>query len=209
MTTSPQILEIAEFKPVDNMEEQLAKSVQLAEERAAAEAEAAAIAQAEAEAAAAAAEAEAAAIAEAEAAAAAEAELAAQQAAVGVARPAEGVFTSGYGPRWGTLHAGIDIAAPIGTPIYAIMSGTVIDSGPASGYGQWIRIQHDDGSISIYGHMSSLGVSVGQYVTAGQYIAGMGSEGFSTGSHLHFEIHPTGNGAVDPVPWFAQHGIYF
>ncbi|RSZ63932.1 M23 family metallopeptidase [Corynebacterium hylobatis] len=199
MTTSPQILEIAEFKPVDNMEEQLAKSTQLAEERAAAEAEAAAIAAAEA---AAQAEAEAAAAAEAEAAAAAEA-------SAGVARPAEGVFTSGYGPRWGTLHAGIDIAAPIGTPIYAIMSGTVIDSGPASGYGQWIRIQHDDGSMSIYGHMSSLGVSVGQYVTAGQYIAGMGSEGFSTGSHLHFEIHPTGSGAVDPVPWFAQHGIYF
>ena len=205
MTTSPQILEIAEFKPVDNMEEQLAKSTQLAEERAAAEA--AAIAEAEA---AAQAEAEAAAAAEAEAAAAAEAEAAATaEAAAGVARPAEGVFTSGYGPRWGTLHAGIDIAAPIGTPIYAIMSGTVIDSGPASGYGQWIRIQHDDGSMSIYGHMSSLGVSVGQYVTAGQYIAGMGSEGFSTGSHLHFEIHPTGNGAVDPVPWFAQHGIYF
>ena len=165
------------------MEEQLAKSTQLADERAAAEAEA-------------------------EVAAAATA-TAAAEAVAGVARPAEGVFTSGYGPRWGTFHAGIDIAAPIGTPIHAVMSGTVIDSGPASGYGQWIRIQHDDGSISVYGHMSSLGVSVGQYVTAGQYIAGMGSEGFSTGSHLHFEIHPTGNGAVDPVPWFAQHGIYF
>ena len=89
------------------------------------------------------------------------------------------------------------------------MDGTVINSGPASGYGQWIRIQHDDGSISVYGHMSTLAVGVGERVYAGQYIAGMGSEGFSTGSHLHFEIHPSGHGAVDPVPWFAQHGIYF
>ena len=125
-----------------------------------------------------------------------------------VVSPAQGTFTSGYGMRWGTLHAGIDIANAIGTPILAIMDGTVIDSGPASGYGQWIRIQHSDGSVSVYGHMSTLAVSVGQSVTAGQQIAGMGSEGFSTGSHLHFEIHPSGNGAVDPVPWFAERGVF-
>jgi len=124
-----------------------------------------------------------------------------------VAKPAEGVFTSGYGPRWGTLHAGIDIANAVGTPILAVMDGVVIDSGPASGYGNWIRIQHEDGSISIYGHMETLDVSVGQTVTAGQKIAGMGNRGFSTGSHLHFEIHPNGAGAVDPVPWFAERGI--
>ncbi|AGF71864.1 M23 family metallopeptidase [Corynebacterium halotolerans] len=135
----------------------------------------------------------------------AQADLAAR--APSVVKPAEGAFTSGYGMRWGTLHAGIDIAAPIGTPIVAVMDGTVIDSGPASGYGQWIRIQHDDGSMSVYGHMSTLDVGVGERVTAGQKIAGMGNEGFSTGSHLHFEIHPTGNGAVDPVPWFAERGI--
>ena len=124
-----------------------------------------------------------------------------------VVKPAEGVFTSGYGPRWGTLHAGIDIAAPVGTPILAVMDGTVIDSGPAPGYGNWIQIRHDDGAVSVYGHMETLAVSVGERVTAGQYIAGMGSRGFSTGSHLHFEIHPTGTGAVDPVPWFAERGI--
>ena len=101
----------------------------------------------------------------------------------------------------------MDIANSVGTPIYAVMDGTVIDSGPASGYGNWIRIQHDDGSMSVYGHMSTLNVTVGERVTAGQQIAGMGSEGFSTGSHLHFEIHPSGNGAVDPKPWFAKHGI--
>ena len=124
-----------------------------------------------------------------------------------VAKPAEGVFTSGYGPRWGTLHAGIDIANAVGTPILAVMDGVVVDSGPASGYGNWIRIQHEDGTISLYGHMETLDVVVGQTVTAGQKIAGMGNRGFSTGSHLHFEIHPGGHGAVDPVPWFAERGV--
>ncbi|RNE48156.1 M23 family metallopeptidase [Corynebacterium alimapuense] len=126
----------------------------------------------------------------------------------GVVKPAQGTFTSGYGMRWGTMHNGIDIANAIGTPILAVMDGTVINSGPASGFGQWIRIKHDDGSMSVYGHMETLNVNVGERVSAGQTIAGMGSRGFSTGSHLHFEIHPTGDGAVDPVSWFANHGIY-
>lgn len=126
----------------------------------------------------------------------------------GVVKPAAGSFTSGFGPRWGTMHNGIDIANAIGTPIYSVMPGTVISSGPASGYGQWIRIQHDDGSMSVYGHMETLHVSVGQHVGAGQQIAGMGNRGFSTGSHLHFEIHPAGSGPVDPITWFANRGIY-
>lgn len=129
--------------------------------------------------------------------------------ASGVVRPAEGTFTSGYGERWGTSHQGMDIANSIGTPIVAVMDGTVIDSGPASGFGQWIRILHNDGSISVYGHMETLNVSVGQSVSAGQHIAGMGSRGYSTGSHLHFEVHPAGSGPVDPVTWFANHGIYY
>ena len=124
-----------------------------------------------------------------------------------VSRPAEGSFTSGFGSRWGSFHSGIDIANSNGTPILAVMDGTVIDSGPASGYGQWIRIQHADGSMSVYGHMETLDVAVGQQVHAGQKIAGMGSLGFSTGTHLHFEIHPGGQGAVDPIPWFSEHGI--
>lgn len=93
-------------------------------------------------------------------------------------KPAEGTFTSGSGVRWGTLHAGIDIANVVGTPILAAMGGTVIDSGPASGFGQWIRIQHDDGSIAVYGHMETLDVTVGERVTAGQRITGMGNRGF-------------------------------
>lgn len=125
----------------------------------------------------------------------------------GFAKPAEGSFTSGFGFRWGTAHKGVDIANAIGTPIVAVMDGTVIDSGPASGFGNWIRIQHDDGTVTVYGHMSTLNVSVGQQVKAGQQIAGMGSEGFSTGSHLHFEVHPDGGEAIDPQPWLAARGI--
>lgn len=124
-----------------------------------------------------------------------------------VVKPAEGSFTSGFGARWGTFHYGVDIANSVGTPIKAVMDGVVVDSGPASGYGNWIRIQHDDGSLSLYGHMSSLDVTAGQRVTAGQKIAGMGSEGFSTGSHLHFQIHPDGNTPSDPQSWLAQRGI--
>lgn len=124
-----------------------------------------------------------------------------------IAPPTQGTFTSGFGPRWGTNHNGIDIAAPIGTPIYAAKDGVVIDSGPAQGFGNWIRIQHDDGTITTYGHMSTLSAQVGDEVQAGDYIAGMGSEGQSTGSHLHFEVtDPSGN-KVDPLPWLHAHGI--
>ena len=182
---APQILTISEYKPVANLDEQLDKAVEYADERAeAARAEAERL--------------------EAER---LEAERLAN--ASSVVKPTEGTFTSGFGMRWGSLHAGLDIANVVGTPILAAMGGTVIDSGPASGFGQWIRIQHDDGSIAVYGHMETLDVSVGEQVTAGQKIAGMGNRGFSTGSHLHFELYPTGSGAVDPAPWFAQHGITF
>ncbi|MEJ6019034.1 M23 family metallopeptidase [Corynebacterium sp. H113] len=125
------------------------------------------------------------------------------------AKPAEGTFTSGFGPRWGSMHNGIDVANAVNTPILAVMSGTVIDSGPASGYGQWIRIKHDDGAISVYGHLETLGVSVGERVMAGQLIGGMGNRGFSTGSHLHFEIWPDGATPVDPMAWLNARGIYY
>lgn len=126
----------------------------------------------------------------------------------GVAIPANGTFTSGFGPRWGSAHKGVDIANSIGTPIYAVMDGTVISAGPASGFGNWVRIQHGDGSISVYGHMQAnmIYVREGQPVRCGDNIAGIGSEGQSTGPHLHFEIHTSG-GAIDPVPWFASYGI--
>ncbi|MFF0492968.1 M23 family metallopeptidase [Nocardia sp. NPDC004068] len=124
----------------------------------------------------------------------------------GFALPAIGMFTSGYGQRWGTFHYGIDIAAPIGSPIYAVTDGTVIDAGPAQGFGLWVRIRHDDGSITVYGHMYDFSVSVGERVRAGQQIARVGNRGDSTGPHLHFEVLINGQ-HVDPQPWLAVHGI--
>ena len=123
------------------------------------------------------------------------------------AKPAEGSFTSGFGARWGTNHNGVDIANAIGTAIRAVKDGTVIDAGPASGFGNWVRVKHDNGDITVYGHIATIDVSVGDRVTAGQKIAGMGNEGFSTGPHLHFEIHPNGSGPIDPVPWLRDLGI--
>ena len=135
------------------------------------------------------------------------AELASRQPTVVL--PAVGIITSGFGPRWGSFHGGIDIANAAGTPIHAIADGVVIDSGPAAGYGNWIRIRHNNGAISVYGHMYDLFVSKGEKVKAGQKIAGMGSAGFSTGTHLHFEIWPDGARKVDPLRWLARFGLHF
>nr|WP_245550768.1 M23 family metallopeptidase [Nocardia paucivorans] len=126
----------------------------------------------------------------------------------GVVLPAIGTFTSGFGQRWGTFHRGIDIAGPIGTPIYAVAAGTVIDAGPAAGFGLWVRIRHDDGTISVYGHMYDFFVSVGERVPAGMQIARMGNRGDSTGPHLHFEIIVAGQ-HVDPQRWLALHGLRY
>ncbi|WP_324194922.1 M23 family metallopeptidase [Nocardia cyriacigeorgica] len=126
----------------------------------------------------------------------------------GFVLPAIGVFTSGFGQRWGTFHNGIDVAGPIGTPIYAVANGTVIDAGPAQGFGLWVRIRHDDGSISVYGHMYDFFVSLGERVPAGMQIARMGNRGDSTGPHLHFEVI-VGGQHVDPQRWLALHGLTY
>ncbi|WPF66763.1 MULTISPECIES: M23 family metallopeptidase [unclassified Corynebacterium] len=186
--SSPQILAISEFKPATGIEDQLGKAVKYASERA--EAARAALLPVETSSSAPIQEGSTAVV-----------------NALGAVAPAIGAFTSGFELRWGTFHKGIDIANAEGTPIKAVLDGTVIDSGPASGFGQWIRIRHDDGTVTVYGHMSTLAVAVGERVTAGQTIAGMGNLGFSTGSHLHFEVHPAGGDAIDPVPWLAAHGI--
>ncbi|MEV2225853.1 M23 family metallopeptidase [Nocardia vinacea] len=122
-------------------------------------------------------------------------------------RPIEGVLTSNFGMRWGALHAGLDFADAIGTPIAAVTDGTVIEAGPASGFGLWVRVQQDDGTIGIYGHVNDILATVGQQVRAGDVIATVGNRGFSTGPHLHYEIH-SGNGApIDPMPWLGARGI--
>jgi LysM repeat protein len=114
--------------------------------------------------------------------------------------PSQGVFSSGYGWRWGRMHKGIDIANNVGTPIVAARAGRVSFSGwHDGGYGYLVEIQHDDGSKSLYGHNSRLMVRVGEVVDQGSVIAAMGSTGRSTGPHLHFEIHPPGSGAVNPL----------
>ncbi|WP_245811799.1 M23 family metallopeptidase [Actinophytocola xinjiangensis] len=123
-----------------------------------------------------------------------------------VVLPAQGTFTSGYGARGGAIHFGIDIANSIGTPILSAMAGEVIDSGPASGFGLWVRVQHPSGEITVYGHIDQSLVSVGQQVAAGEQIATMGNRGQSTGPHLHFEVHENGN-KIDPLPWLRGHGI--
>jgi len=121
--------------------------------------------------------------------------------------PAHGTFTSGFGARWGTSHLGIDIANSIGTPIYAASDGTVIEAGPASGFGLWVRVQLADGTIQVYGHMNSFSVKEGQKVKCGQQIAEIGNRGQSTGPHLHFEVWLNGSRKIDPRPWLAARGI--
>ena len=102
--------------------------------------------------------------------------------------PTKGVLTSPFGPRWGRMHKGIDVAAPVGTPMYAADGGTVIYSGWMSGYGYLVQIDHKNGYVTYYAHCSALHVSVGTKVNQGDLIADMGSTGNSTGSHLHFEV---------------------
>jgi murein DD-endopeptidase MepM/ murein hydrolase activator NlpD len=135
--------------------------------------------------------------------------VAAVRTAGGAVARTSGRVTSCYGARWGTVHQGVDIAAPIGTPVHTPEPGVVLEAGPASGFGQAVYVQHGDGTITLYGHVSRFHVSAGQTVSAGQLIADVGNEGQSTGPHLHFEVHTGGLYAnrSDPVPWLAARGI--
>ncbi|MGH3872442.1 MAG: M23 family metallopeptidase [Pseudonocardiaceae bacterium] len=125
----------------------------------------------------------------------------------GVIAPTTGVITSSFGPRWGTTHYGLDIANDIGTPVFSVMDGTVVESGPASGFGLWVRIRHDDGTITVYGHINTTLVAQGQRVTAGEQIATVGNRGQSTGPHLHFEVHLGGERKTDPRAWLVLNGV--
>jgi len=102
--------------------------------------------------------------------------------------PVIGVVTSPYGQRQGRLHAGIDIAALQGTPVYAAASGRVITSGVQRGYGRIIELRHQAGYVTVYAHHDENLVEVGQRVRRGQLIARVGMSGRATGPHLHFEI---------------------
>jgi murein DD-endopeptidase MepM/ murein hydrolase activator NlpD len=143
------------------------------------------------------------------------ADQAALDAAAEAARPqvvlpvAGARLTSGFGARWGTMHAGIDLAAPMRTPEYAAMDGVVLKAGAASGYGLAVYIQHGNGDVTVYGHMDSILVSEGQHVRAGDTIALLGNRGQSTGPHLHFEVHVGGMDGtkIDPIGWLREHGV--
>jgi murein DD-endopeptidase MepM/ murein hydrolase activator NlpD len=114
--------------------------------------------------------------------------------------PTQGIFSSGYGWRWGRMHKGIDVANNVGTPIVAAKEGRVVFAGwHDGGYGYLVTLAHPDGSRSLYAHNSRLLVKVGQEVGQGEQISQMGSTGRSTGPHLHFEIHPPSRGAANPL----------
>ena len=112
--------------------------------------------------------------------------------------PVNGPVSSGFGMRWGRLHAGIDIPVPVGTGVRAADGGRVAIAGWVGGYGNYICIQHAGALSTCYGHNTSLNVSVGQSVSQGQIIASSGNTGNSTGPHVHFETRVNGN-PVDPL----------
>jgi murein DD-endopeptidase MepM/ murein hydrolase activator NlpD len=130
---------------------------------------------------------------------------AAQEAAAATSAPSSSGFawpmcapvTSEYGPRWGRMHRGIDQGASTGTPIGASKDGTVIFADWQGGYGRMVLIDHHDGVVTAYAHLSSFAVSAGSSVSQGQTIGAVGSTGNSTGPHLHFETRVNGQ-AVNP-----------
>lgn len=109
-------------------------------------------------------------------------------------------LTSGFGQRWGRLHAGTDFAGPVGTPIYSTADGVVTGAGWQSAYGRLITIRHDFGLETRYAHLSRIDVSVGQRVSRGDRIGAMGNSGRSTGPHLHYEVRVNGT-PVNPMTY--------
>ena len=123
--------------------------------------------------------------------------------------PAQGRLTTCFCMRWGTMHYGLDLAGPLGTPIHSATDGVVLRAGRASGYGNAVYIQDPDGNVHVYGHMRYYDVEAGDLVHAGDQIAKIGNEGQSTGPHLHYQIHRGGMSGrpIDPQEWLAEHGV--
>ena len=124
--------------------------------------------------------------------------VAAASSSGGFAWPIQGTITSPFGPRWGRLHSGLDIAAPAGTPVRAAAAGTVTYAGWMGDYGMIVVIDHGNGRSTAYSHNGSIAVTQGQTVSQGQTIAGVGCTGSCTGNHVHFEIR-IGGTPVDPL----------
>ncbi len=105
------------------------------------------------------------------------------------------------------MHAGLDYAAPVGTPLRAMSKGTIVFAGQQGAYGTKVEIRYWDGTVSYFGHMSKTLVKAGQKVAKGQVVGLSGNTGRSTGPHLHLEIHPADRGAIDPKPWLIVNGV--
>ncbi len=118
--------------------------------------------------------------------------------ATGFVWPANGVVSSPFGPRWGRMHEGLDIAAPAGRHVRASKAGIVLTAAAAGAYGNLVVLDHGNGETTRYGHLSAFDVTRGQVVATGQLIGRVGSTGRSTGNHLHFEIRFSGV-AVNPL----------
>ena len=120
--------------------------------------------------------------------------------------PVVGTPTSGYGSRIDPIqhkeikHPGYDLAAKTGTPVSAAAAGTVISAGPAGTYGNLVTVRHGNGVETRYAHLSATTVKAGDHVDAGQQIGNVGTTGYSTGPHLHFEVRKDGQ-AIDPAPF--------
>ncbi|WP_431952991.1 M23 family metallopeptidase [Actinacidiphila sp. bgisy167] len=115
---------------------------------------------------------------------------------------ASGLWSSGH-------HTGVDFVVPVGTPVHAAGAGTVVEAGWGGSYGNNVVIRHADGMYTQYGHLSSLRVSVGQRVFAGQQIGLSGATGNVTGPHLHFEARraPSYGSDVDPLAYLRSKGV--
>ncbi len=129
-----------------------------------------------------------------------------------LAMPVAGRVTSGYGTRLdpltgeSSLHAGLDVGAPEGTPIRAPAGGVVLSAGPKGGYGNAVEVDHGNGLVTLYGHAAEVLVSKGEFVQPGQEIATVGSSGRSTGPHLHFEVRQGGR-KVDLSRVLKKYGL--
>lgn len=121
------------------------------------------------------------------------------------AMPVAGELSSGFGPRHGRPHPGVDIRAPVGTPVFAAGAGVVVFAGRYFDYGLMVEIEHRDGSRARYAHLARFapGVRAGAVVRSGEEIGAVGRTGRTTGANLHVELRRAGR-PEDPWPWLTR-----
>jgi murein DD-endopeptidase MepM/ murein hydrolase activator NlpD len=121
-------------------------------------------------------------------------------------RPCQGPLSSLFAVRWGVPHKGVDLACPYGTVVHAAAAGVVKFADWNGGYGRLVIVDHGNGVTTRYGHNSKFLVKAGQRVEAGDPLSEVGSTGFSTGPHCHFEVR-LGEEAINPLPWMKARGV--